>query len=313
MADNEQGNSFFDGGAPEGAPAEGTGSAPVDGVQTPDNPAPQAPQAPQVSVNLTQKVGDLFTEEMKNDSILSRYKDRTLQEFFQDTVEARKTMSSMVKVPPADADFSTKKEYLYGVMDKLGMEKPPVAPTDYQFDMSSLQEGQQEDPVLSEFARSAFYDAGLTNSQANKIIELWNKQNAKMVDDIVSERNKAFEAATTEFRKEWGDHYNANINAVARTVSKIFPATLVEKFKKANLDNDPELVRAIFEINKNYMSEHNVDPGMAGDAPDNTGLTNTEKMRKILSDPNWKSDVSLQKEYQRLAALNAQTHKKVVR
>lgn len=286
---------------------------PQDGGDNLDDGRQDVPPAPTQSVNLTQKVGDLFTEEMKNDSILSRYKDRTLEEFFKDTVEARKTMSSMVKVPPADADFDTKQEYLYGVMDKLGMEKPPATSGDYQFDMSNMPEGVTEDPVMTEFARSAFYDARLTNAQANKIIKLWNEQNSKYAENMIAERNKTFEAATTEFRKEWGDHYGANLKAVARTASKVFPATLVEKFKKHNLDNDPELIRALFELNKNYMSEHNVDPDLAGDKTGQGGLTTTEKMRKILSDPNWKTDVSLQKEYQRLAEINAKTHNKVVR
>lgn len=292
---------------------DGTSSPSNDVSNQGDNPNPASP-APSVTVtNLDQKIGDILPEDMRSDSILSRYKDRTLKEYFQDTIETRKTMSNMVKVPPTDADFDTKKEYLYGVMDKLGLEKPPASMGEYQFDMSSLPEGQAEDKSMTEFARTAFFDARLTNEQANKIIKAWNEQAGRSVENLVEKRNKAYEEAQTTLRKEWGDNYSANINATARTASKIFPVPVLDKIKAANLDNDPEFLRAIFEMNKTYMSEHKVNPDVAGDLTNTGGLTTTEKMRKILSDPNWKTDVSLQKEYQRLAEINAKTHQKVVR
>lgn len=264
-------------------------------------------------VGLDQKVGDLLPEDLKDNNILSRYKDRTLKEYFQDTIEARKTMSNMVKVPPTDADFDTKKEYLYGVMDKLGLEKPPVSMGDYKFDMSDIPEGLDEDPSMTEWARGAFYDARLTNEQANAIIKAWNKHIGNQMGDLKEARERSYKAASEEFKKEWGEKYDNNLRVVAQTVNKIFPVTLVDKLKKANLDNDPELIRSIYELNKNYFAEHNADPGLGSDFSSEGGLTTAEKMRKILSDPNWKTDISLQKEYQRLAELNAKTHNKVVR
>ena len=272
-----------------------------------DTPPTQPP------VGLDQKVGDLLPEDLKDNNILSRYKDRTLKEYFQDTIEARKTMSNMVKVPPTDADFDTKKEYLYGVMDKLGLEKPPASMGEYKFDMSDIPEGLEEDPSMTEWARGAFYDARLTNEQANAIIKAWNKHVGNQMGDLKEARERSFKAASEEFKKEWGEKYDNNLRVVAQTVNKIFPTTLVDKLKKANLDNDPELIRSIYELNKNYFAEHNADPGLGSDFSSEGGLTTAEKMRKILSDPNWKTDISLQKEYQRLAEINAKTHNKVVR
>lgn len=276
----------------------------VEGVQAPPSTS---------SVNLDSKFGDILSDDLRQDKTLERFKDRSLKEYIHDSLEMRKTMGGMVKVPPADADFDTKQEYMYSVMDKLGFEKPPSTAGEYQFDMSSLPAGQEQDPVMTEFARDAFYEARLTNAQANAIIKKWNEQAANMYEKTYEQEKKAYDSAVTILKKEWGEHFDNNKRIVAATAQKIFPATLIDKFEAVGLGNDPEFLSAVLDIRKQYMSEHGVNPGVAGDAPVEGGLTTTEKMRKILLDPNFKTDISLQKEYSRLAELNAQTHKKVVR
>lgn len=295
-----QGNSSAEGGSVVTPPA-GSGG---EGVSTPPSTS---------SVNLDSKFGDILTDDLRQDKTLERFKDRSLKEYIHDSLEMRKTMGGMVKVPPADADYDTKQEYMYSVMDKLGFEKPPSTAGEYQFDMTSLPAGQEQDPVMTEFAREAFHEARLTNAQANMIIKKWNEQTASVYEQTLANEKKAYDNAVTILKKEWGEHFDNNRKVVSATAQKIFPATLIEKFESVGLGNDPEFLSAILDIRKQYMSEHSVNPGIAGEAQIEGGLTTTEKIRKILSDPNFKTDISLQKEFERLAKLNAQTHNKVVR
>lgn len=295
-----EGESQGNGGEPQGGAPAGDGQG---------NPA----GVPPATVNLSTKLGEILSDDLKQDKTLERFRDRSLQEYIQDSLEMRKTMGGMVKVPPTDADWDTKQEYMYSVMDKLGMEKPPATAGEYQFDMSSLPAGQEQDPVMTEWARDAFHEARLTNQQANMLIKKWNMQAGDILAKSVEAQAKAYDNAVVALKKEWGEQFDTNKQTVAATANKIFPATLVKKFNDLGLGNDPEFLSAVLDINKRYMSEHNVNPGLGNNNYDGGGLTTTEKMRKILSDPNFQTDVSLQKEYSRLAQINAQTHNKVVR
>lgn len=304
--------SMLDDGQPSDFNPTGADGQPPVGAPAGSEALPPA-QPGALNVSIDSKMGDILTDDLLNDKTMERFKDRSLGEYIQDTLEMRRTMGGMVKVPPSDADFDTKQEYLYGVMDKLGFEKPPATSGEYQFDMTSLPPGQEADPNLTEWARSAFHEARLTNAQANMIIKKWNEQAGQALEKSFAAEKNAYDNTAALLKKEWGESFEANRRAVVATAQKIFPATLIKKLEDAQLGNDPEFLRAVLDIKKKYMSEHDINPGLGTDNPVDGGLTTREKMLKILSDPNWKTDVSLQKEYARLAEISAATHKKVVR
>lgn len=67
--------------------------------------------------------------------------------------------------------------------------------------MSSLPAGQEQDPVMTEWARDAFHEARLTNQQANMLIKKWNTQAGDMLAKSVEAQAKAYDNAVVTLKK----------------------------------------------------------------------------------------------------------------
>lgn len=261
------------------------------------------------------KLADFLPEEYKTDKIIERQLDKTLKEFVDDGIELRKKMGGMVSLPPNNADDAAKREYLYGVMDRLGMAKPPATPLEYEFNISNLPEGQKEpDANLLEFARSTFYNAGLTNEQANKIIADWNASATENMKKAYEKQIQDYENAKSTLQQEWGEGFEARHRAVVETAHKLFSPDTIRELEATGIANNPRFLRELDLINKQYFKEHSAAPmnsSQGGGAADL--LTNKQRMRKILVDPNFNNDVSLQQEFSRLAEIVSATEQKLVR
>lgn len=317
MADETNETGFFSGAGDEPVGNDGAGNAPAQtepaSGQVDPNSIPSSTES--ITPSMGAKLGDFLPEEYKSDKIIERQLDKTLKEYIDDGIELRKKMGGMVSLPPNNADDAAKREYLYGVMDRLGMAKPPSTPLEYEFTMNNLPEGQTEpDAVMLDFARNTFYKAGLTNEQANKIISEWNASASENIKKTYEKQIQDYENAKATLQKEWGETFDSRHRAVVETAHKLFSPDTIKELEASGIANNPRFLRELDLINKQYFKEHSAAPmneSQGGSTADL--LTNKQRMRKILVDPNFNNDVSLQQEFSRLAEIVSRTEQKLVR
>ena len=117
--------------------------------------------------------------------------------------------SRLLKIPAEDDPKSW--DDFYG---KLGRQE-----TAEKYKIELPKEGA--DPELAKAASNWFHKAGLTQKQVDAIIPEWNKTMAAMGEKMAAEQAKAFQAEQDSVKKEWGEKYEANMNAARKAITAL--------------------------------------------------------------------------------------------
>lgn len=123
----------------------------------------------------------------------------------------------------------------------------PAAPDGYEFTPSDGGGGGAPSQLESE-ARSWFFDAGLSQRQAEVLYDRWNEfavaQQHQAQQTLEDSRSRAEE----ELRREWGRVYDRKVTAAARAVRQLGGDDLGSFLDETGLGNDPRMIRAFARI-----------------------------------------------------------------
>jgi len=117
--------------------------------------------------------------------------------------------NEIVRIPGADADKLTKDTFY----TKLGR---PADATKYEV---SIPEGV--DPKTAEWAKGAFFEAGLSADQAKVVTQKWNEALTGQMQELTDARARDFAEQTTKLQKEWGAAYKQNADLIDRAATAL--------------------------------------------------------------------------------------------
>ena len=101
----------------------------------------------------------------------------------------------------------------------------PESPTAYELQPSDMPEGMDWDDGLAGEWSNVFHDAGLSQEQASKIAQSYSDITAKQLEMATSQINESqtveMEGQRAEMQKQWGDKYDANIEAAVNMATTL--------------------------------------------------------------------------------------------
>lgn len=130
----------------------------------------------------------------------------------------------------------------------------------------TMPDGIEVDSDLLEAVTPVFKDTGLSQIQAQKLIDVYASQ--------IQAQDKAREDSYTQINQEWvneaksdkeigGDNFNENVGMAKRAIDKFGTPALVEVLNQTGLGNHPEFIRLLTRVGKTIAED---DPGAASAA-----------------------------------------------
>jgi hypothetical protein len=139
--------------------------------------------------------------------------------------------------PPADAPAA----------DKPAEPKPQV-PEKYEF---KYPEGYQVDEAaLGEYS-TAFKELGLTNEQAQRLVDMDAKRSSSSTEASVAAHKQQVESWVGELKNDpefGGAKFEANVGIANKALAAFGSPELTQFFKDTGLGNHPQLVKAFHKI-----------------------------------------------------------------
>lgn len=155
-------------------------------------------------------------------------------------------------------------------------DTPGVAPEKYEAFL--LPDGMTPDPAQHEAASTIFKELGLSQLQAQKLVDFEAKRTVAAAQQQTQAWNTLMETRNTELRNDpeiGGAKYDQSI-ADARAFIKAYGSTKLQDYLNSDAaGSHPELIRAMAKAGR-AVSDDTLVAG--GKAPAGTGLTQAQKM-----------------------------------
>lgn len=136
-----------------------------------------------------------------------------------------------VKIPDAKASDQE--------LDSFYSKLRPESPEKYEIKPSQLPEGFDYDKEIEQrFLGEVAYKVGLSNRQAQGIIDWWNNAVVATTDEVQKER----EGAENALRQEWGRDFDGNTGLAKQTALKFGGQEYADSF--SGLDNTTKKILA---------------------------------------------------------------------
>lgn len=116
---------------------------------------------------------------------------------------------NLIELPGVDADEAA----LNNFFNKLGR---PEAPDKY-----GLKAPEGADPELVNWFKANAHKAGLTEKQAASLFDAWNGMSSERMQAMQQQMREQSEREITELKKEWGQGYDAQIDAGRRAAAAL--------------------------------------------------------------------------------------------
>lgn len=136
-------------------------------------------------------------------------------------------------------------------------------PADGEYGEFTVPEGMEVDTALLEQAVPLFKEMGLTQEQAQKLIDL-QSTNVQAQQDAVAAQIESWEAACKNDKEIGGDGFDENIGLGKLALEKLGTPELRDFLTESGAGSHPEIVRMLVRMGK-LMKEDN--PGSAGGSP----------------------------------------------
>lgn len=127
----------------------------------------------------------------------------------------------------------------------------------------SMPEGLQVDGELLARANPVFKELGLSQEQAQKLVDLKAAEVLDGIEKFHQQRAEWAESCKTD-KEIGGEHFHANIGLAQKALNTYFDPTALEVLKSAGLDNHPDVIRGLVRIGKQHLMED--QPGNSGSA-----------------------------------------------
>lgn len=131
------------------------------------------------------------------------------------------------------------------------------------------------------------HSIGLSNAQAAAVHEWYmegNAENAKTATEMSAATEKAgFDA----LKNEWGDAYDRHLNAAQNALAEFGGDELKTYLDQTGLGNNPDLIKAFFNIGKGMMGDTFLEEGDTGKTP---GALDGEIKEIMAMNAYWEAD-----------------------
>lgn len=169
------------------------------------------------------------SEELRDNPNISKYK--TLDDALKANVNLVKKLGEKgIMRPDENADAETWSAWY----DHIGRPTDPDGYSDYEPPKMTDAEGNEIsqfeiDKDVYKEAKSVFHEAGLTDSQAQKVMELYANTSIGQMDQEVKYSNEQATQTRAQLQKEWGAEMGAKVKTVQNVANKLgIMDTLVE-------------------------------------------------------------------------------------
>lgn len=136
----------------------------------------------------------------------------------------------------------------------------------------------------TEFLKTA-YENNIRPDQLQKITEMFEKSNEKLVADYEAEQTENLKSAALALKQEWGQGFQKQIDRANRVIKHFGGEEMHTAIKSSELANNPEFLKLMAKIGEKMTGEDSFQPG----ATTTFGMTKEEarsKMNAMYGDPN---------------------------
>lgn len=147
---------------------------------------------------------------------------------------------------------------------KAAAEAANKVPEKYEF---KLPDGLQVDAKLNDAFSKAAKDAGLTQAQAQAVMDVYTKdlmpRIAEMNNEAITAIGKEWETASRTDKEFGGAKFDENIKLAHAAMNRFGTPALIKALNETRLGNHPEVIRMLWRIGQ-AVSEDSIDLGGAG-------------------------------------------------
>ncbi len=213
-------------------------------------------------------------DELKAEKSLESFKD--IGGLAKSYVEAQKMIGGSIRIPKEDA----KPEEWDAFYAKLGrpakVEEYGVRPPEQMPDGVTWNSG------LTDWFLKSAHSAGLSKTQATKIIKEWNERESSQAHEMV----KDIGGQIAKLKDSWGDQFEGRVELGIRGIERLLPKEDADKFKelmdKTGLGNHPVLLKLAYEVGKMLKEDGYIIGDGAGGALSAQGIL--DKIASIRAD-----------------------------
>jgi hypothetical protein len=157
-----------------------------------------------------------------------------------------------------------------GVWDEAAKIKLGI-PTDvkgYKIDRPKLPDGLPYDEKFESTALAVAHEAGLSNAQAQKLVEFWAKSQGDAFAGIGQDTEAARASTVGELQKEGGKAYDDRVAFASRAAREFGGEPLLAFLNESGAGNSPHLIRAFAKIGEMLREDK-----ISGGRPSGMALT----------------------------------------
>lgn len=222
--------------------------------------------------DFTQLLGTL-PEDLRNDPSLKDIK--SLEGLAKSHISAQKMLGrERLSIPGEEASDEERAEFY----TQLGR---PANPEGYGFRDALDEQTREMHGDLLEGMSESFFEAGVSDAQAARIVEGYLKQDAARVEQMNQFAEVALNNTREVLQKEWGDQMDANLEIANEAARTIFEGDSFEAFTKIRLADgsylgDSALMAKLMLAIGETMQEGNLPRGTS-----NLGMTEADAQARL--------------------------------
>lgn len=126
----------------------------------------------------------------------------------------------------------------------------PEGPDGYQFEVG---EGEELDEELTGWFREAAHEAGLSQEQAQRLLEKWNESNSPEAQ--AEKLKEGREKVEQTLRDEWGKNFDANLNLAFKAMEQFGDEDFRSYLDETGMGNDPRMIKAMSQIGRSMLDD----------------------------------------------------------
>jgi hypothetical protein len=198
----------------------------------------------QFNQHATTVLGDEF-KEFKG---FEKYKN--MNELLKGSANAIRKVGEKVVVPDKDAAPEQMAAYYKAIGVPESADKYAIARPD------QLPDGMHYNEDFEKAFRQVAFESKMPQSMVEALAGWFNQMQIDEYNGQIKANDEARTAGETALRKDWpGTKYDENSAIAQEAFKKLFPETFVEKLRAANLLNDPDVLKAGYDMGIKMISD----------------------------------------------------------
>lgn len=166
--------------------------------------------------------------------------------------------SEIVKGSKSPEEMAKKHIELNNRFNELQASLPayPASPDEYQIE---IPEGAKVDEAAMAEVKKLAFENKISTDALNKLVNFQVQREKNAQEKAVRDFNQRLEVERKEsesaLKKEWGNNFDVNLKLAQRVANKFLSGPTIEYLNKSGFGDNPELVKAFYEIGKKLSED----------------------------------------------------------